>query len=303
VTEELSRRGFIGTAVGVTPVLLGFTPAMGLSFVADVAAARPDVGVLLAGAWQPPGGFVLGDCARLEAELAQIASELRDLGANSKQFGMLMADEAGKLQQQLKASVRKLEDAAHDAEIDQQFAVANAALAVVVASLAVACTGPVAIGVLGAVQILSTPAVLGWASYVRKDGTSPDLVIGYARDRTLLVGELAASGSKHAAAGIARKLVLPVGLMLSAWDYHKGQANEAEARRQLGEVNGQLKDLDKLVAGLRADPNAWAGAYREILEGTQAGLKRYIEATRGSECRMPPGSIRRIPSGPVIRPS
>lgn len=239
-----------------------------------------------------PRTIPLATCAGLDAEIAYLEKELARAQAKPEVVGQELLSRASGLSAKLEMQAKAYAQAQKDADLEKMFAAVSMGVSAGLAVLGLTLSATYAVGVVGGLAVLTTPALFALQAIYSAPGNQPDLLFGYARDRALLLG-------KMVSAGPGKLVVTPLGaaasLFMDARRYSVEKLKKDVAKKLLSSAMEQLKLVETGIAALGTDKKKWGQLYSEQAQGALQALKAYRKATERSACELKGPTLRALP--------
>lgn len=289
-SHEMSRRAFIGyLPIGAS--LVGSVLSSPLA-----AAGTPDPYFAMYAGNSILQSLHVANCGALTQEANKLRATATAINSNPTTYGQQYLDRAMAQRAALQTAVTEATNALSNAKIDDTIAKSSAALSLSLLALGAVLSGPIAVGTLAAVQILSGPTFLAWQVLSKTPSPNSEAVLmGYAPDRALMFGELAGAHASSTVGRFVGRVSGTTSLLLSAWQAWSSSADVATAKANLANVTTELKKLDQVFVVLGSNRTAWASAWKNVSEAAADALDRYVIANGSTNCIASVGV-------PVIKP-
>lgn len=229
-------------------------------------------------------GHPLVDCTRLNTEIAKLKDLATAIGSDPASYGQQYLSRAVAKRAEVSQAIATAEAAVQNAKIDETIAAANLALSLVFLGLGIALSGPIAVGTIAGLEILAGPSMLAWQILSRKQTQDPNMVLGYAADRVLLLTEFSAANSASSIGKAVARSAKGVSLLTSTWAAWKSTADTSMAQQHLTTLLQDLKKIDILFVTLGTNKTAWANAWKNTVQAATNGLSAYVAANQSSGC-------------------
>lgn len=239
--------------------------------------------------------FAVASCGALENEIAALKALAARINASPRTFGQEYMDRALTRRKQLKEAIEEARRIEQNAKLDRLFGVIGLAAAAVLLGLAIAFTSPIAVATIAAMQIVAAPVLLGMQLYFKHESKAPSLVVAYAQDRAMSLGEIAGESAGSTGGRLIAKSLQALSLAASAWTLMEAAQSEARARVELTMARNAFEAVDQLIHKMGNNATHWGGVMRNATEGAAERLQEFVNATRHLNC------VVTVPTGPVIR--
>jgi hypothetical protein len=235
----------------------------------------------------------IATCDVLDGQISSLNRELARVKIGNISVGAELRHRFEQDRANLENSLIHSAKALADQDIDLLAAEVSLGLGIVFLAVGAVITSPLAIGALVAAEVVSGPVVFGW-QVIKKQSADSTMVVGYARDRALLFGDLLTEKASSTPGKIVKHSITAISMFISLSD----AIDAKDTKLQLMENGKMLRDelvrLESFLGQLGTNDAAWANCYRNVLEGAIRNLKMFVESTRGNGC---------VVQGPaIIRP-
>lgn len=259
-------------------------------FVSPMSAlAKPLKGVTLLGIQELPG-YTLGNCSSITKEITNLESRLKWVRANKQAAGEELYTRYKKHISTIKKQLKTAKTAANKADFLSSLQYYELAFAITVVSLGCIFTGPIAVGSLAALSLISGTAVIGIRA--TKEPSAGGVIVAYTKDRTFTLGGVAA---QQAAKTVLSRLINIVYIGSTIRDTFVNAQNVADLDVKINELGMELDELHNSLSQIN-NANEWGTLHEQLLQSTVNSLKEFVEEKRDTNCLFPGGTH----SGPNI---
>ena len=239
--------------------------------------------------------LTVGGCAELESRLSIIVSEKERLRLNWNSVANEYRLRAQARMAEVRQTIASAEKKASDLQRRKYIQTTIMAVGIAVSAIGIAIGTPIAIGAAVGVNLMLAPVEMMLQVVFDADGDEFSLATISVGNRAFMIGT---SSSEKLAGPVARILaptVKALELAVGAWQLQSTAKEQNLALKQASAAREALGNLERRVRVLEVQPRQWAILYTSHLIQTEVALRKFIDATRNSDCRIPVGPRVQVP--------
>ncbi|MCR5868478.1 hypothetical protein [Aquincola sp. J276] len=223
-------------------------------------------------------------CSELEAIIKRFVGEAERAKADPKVVGQEQLERVLAERKVLQASIKAAEAALANAKIDLAFDGVNVGIGATLAGLGLVFTSPLAVGVLAGATMLAGVSSFAAQAFFRQGPKEVAFVMGYARDRGLMLTGMLAQNASSSMAKLVGNAANATAIFVAAYEYNDHHSNKDQALSALKLALVRLKAVDAGVGELGNDAKKWGELYRQQALAGSKVLREYVDANKATNC-------------------